>query len=141
MPAKAPPEAVTGLNTYGGSQTIPQATHLPGNYQGSGQTVGPHMGPSPVAPPPTSASAPRIPPPIQNYGFPTTIVSGVTHATQPTESNWQYFPTPLSHAQSLTNHAPSTTGMILGSSLHYGPPFGGPPLQNNFITSGKIWST
>lgn len=146
MPAKASPQAVAGLYSYGGPQTIPQAAPLPGNYQGSGQTVRPHMGPSPMAPPPNNASAPRMPPPLQNsFGSPVTVGSSVSHARQLTSSNWQYFPTPLSHAQSLANHAPSTTGMAPGPSVgnskppttqQYGPPFGGPPLQNSFMSPG-----
>ncbi|XP_018425462.1 PREDICTED: protein transport protein Sec24A isoform X1 [Nanorana parkeri] len=147
IPVKAPSQAVAGLYSYGGPQTIPQAAPLPGNDQGSGQTVSrPHMGTLPVAPPPNTASAPRIP--LQNsYGSPSTLGSSVPQVTQATQPNWQYFPTPLSHAQSLANHAPSTTGMVPGSpsmlanskpptTQQYGPPFGGPPLQNSFMSPG-----
>ncbi|KAM5170338.1 protein transport protein Sec24A [Mantella aurantiaca] len=149
MPAKVPPQAVAGMYSYGGPQTVPQAASLPGNYQGSGLTVSkPQLEPSSVAPPLNTASAPRIPLPLQNsYGLPATIGGSVLHATKPTHSNWQYFPTPLSHAQSVINHATSTTAMIqgplsiLGSSKpqttqQYGSPFGGPPLQNSFMSPG-----
>lgn len=147
MPAKASPQEVAGQYSYGGLQTISQAAPLPGNYQGSGQTVRPHMGPSPVAHPPNNASAPRSQPPLLNsYGSPTTVGGSVSHARQLTPSNWQYFPTPLSHAQSLANHAPSTTGMAPGplvgnskppTNQQYGHPFGGPPLQNSFMNPGN----
>lgn len=147
IPAKAPLQAVAGLYGYGGPQAIPQAAPPPGNYQGSGQTVSrPHMGPSPVVPPPNNASSPRMPPPLQNsYGSSSSTGSSVPHVTQPPQSNWQYFPTPLSYAQSVANHAPSTKGMVPGppsllanskppTTQQYGPPFGGPAHQNSFMS-------
>ncbi|XP_068134016.1 protein transport protein Sec24A [Hyperolius riggenbachi] len=145
MPAKAPLQAATGLYNYGGPQTAP----LPGHFQGSGQTaVRPPYGPSQVVPPPNASSTPRMPPPPQSLAAAPPAVSGnISHGNQSTQSNWQYFPTPLSHAQSMASHAPSTTGMLLGppttldtskpaTTQQYGHSFGGPPLQNSFMNQG-----
>ncbi|KAM4748180.1 protein transport protein Sec24A [Rhinophrynus dorsalis] len=147
MPAKAPQHPGPGLYNYSGPQTIPQL----GNYPGSGQAPNrPPMGHSSAAPPQHTGPGPRMPPPPQNStGAPVTADRNVPHGNPPPQPNWQYFPTPLSHAQPqpLANHVPSTAGSLSGQPSSQGnskPPtsqsyvasFGGPPLQNSYMNTG-----
>ncbi|XP_069619952.1 protein transport protein Sec24A [Ranitomeya imitator] len=151
MPAKAPPQSGPGVYNYGGSQqTVPQ----PGINQGSGQPF--NRPPTGTSPAPlitnTRSSSPRMPPPPQNSaGPPAPVGSSLPHGSQPTQSSWQYFPTPLSHGQvqPMTNHVSSTAGVVpvppptLGNSQppttqHYGPSFGVHAHQNSFRSPGPV---
>ncbi|KAM9312521.1 protein transport protein Sec24A [Gastrophryne carolinensis] len=140
MPLKAPPQGPAGQYNYGGAPQL-------GNYPGSGQIGNrPPVGPPLGAPLSNTASTPRMPPPSQNsVGAPATVGGNVPHGNRLTQPNWQYFPTPLSHAQSVANHTPSTAGMVSGppstldnskplSTQQYGHSFGGHPLQNSLST-------
>ncbi|XP_073505705.1 protein transport protein Sec24A [Phyllobates terribilis] len=150
MPAKASPQSGPGVYNYGGSQqTVPQ----PGNNQGSGQPFNRPPGTSP-APPVTNtrSSSPRMPPPPQNsVGLPAPVGSNLPHGSQPAQSSWQYFPTPLSHGQAhpMTNHVSSAAGVVpaplltLGNSQPpttqpYGPSFGVHSHQNSFMSPGPV---
>ncbi|XP_073429854.1 protein transport protein Sec24A [Dendrobates tinctorius] len=151
MPAKAPPQSGPGVYNYGGSQ---QTVAPPGISQRSSQPFNrPPTGTSP-APPITNArsSSPRMPPPPQNSVGPSAPAgSNLPHGSQPTQSSWQYFPTPLSHGQvhPMTNHVSSAAGAVpvppptLGNSQppttqHYGPSVGVQSHQNSFMSSGPV---
>ncbi|XP_063303539.1 protein transport protein Sec24A isoform X1 [Pelobates fuscus] len=146
MPVKAPQHAGPGLyNYYGGPQTSPQLV----NYQGSGQIHNrPPMGVMPTVSLQNAGPSSRMPASSQNStGVPATVGGSVPRINP--AASWQYFPTPLSHAQPQAhgNNAPPTTGTISGQtpqgnlqppvSQHYGASFGGPPLQNSFMSPGS----
>ncbi|KAE8614186.1 hypothetical protein XENTR_v10008029 [Xenopus tropicalis] len=139
-----------GLQTVhqlSGPQNFPQ---LP-NYPVSGQTINrPPMGHTPVTSPQHTGARSRMPPPPQNSaGEPATAVSNASQGNVPPQSNWQYFPTPLSHAQPqpFANHIYSSAGPTSGqpssqsnsvppTTHQYAASFGGPPLQNSFMNQG-----
>ncbi|XP_069826047.1 protein transport protein Sec24A isoform X1 [Dendropsophus ebraccatus] len=137
MPVKAPPQAGPGLYNYGGSQTVLQ----PGSAQAFNR---PPIGTSPAPNSANATSSPRMPPPPQNLvGPPASISSNHPPESQPTQSSWQYFPTPLSHGQAypMTNHVSSTAGVVpappptLGNSQppttqQYGVSYAVPTHQN-----------
>ncbi|KAM4676117.1 protein transport protein Sec24A [Discoglossus pictus] len=141
MPAKAPQHAGPGQYNYGGPQTVPQM----GNYQGTGHALNrPPMGPTPVASPQHTGSFSRMTLPPQNSG------GNLPGGNGPPHSNWQYFPTPISHSQPqpLANHAVSTAGTFSGqpasvanskppTSQQYGASFGGPSHQNSYMSPGS----
>eukprot|EP00079_Xenopus_tropicalis_P023035 XP_012815119.1 PREDICTED: protein transport protein Sec24A-like isoform X2 [Xenopus tropicalis] len=139
-----------GLQTVhqlSGPQNFPQ---LP-NYPVSGQTINiPPMGHTPMTSPQHTGARSRMPPPPQNSaGEPATAVSNASQGNVPPQSNWQYFPTPLSHAQPqpFANHIYSSAGPTSGqpssqsnsvppTTHQYAASFGGPPLQNSFMNQG-----
>ncbi|XP_075065860.1 protein transport protein Sec24A [Mixophyes fleayi] len=148
IPAKASLQAGPGLYSYGRPQIVPQ----PGNNPGSGQAFSrPPMAPSPMVSPQNTNSASRMPPPPQNsVGAPATLGGNLPHGIQPQQSNWQYFPTPLSHGQPqpVAHHVSSTAGIVpaapstFGNSKpptthQYGASFEGPPFQNSFMSPGS----
>uniref|UniRef100_A0A8C5QJD4 SEC24 homolog A, COPII coat complex component n=1 Tax=Leptobrachium leishanense TaxID=445787 RepID=A0A8C5QJD4_9ANUR len=146
MPAKAPPQAGPGLyNYYGGPQNSPQLV----NYHGPGQAHNrPPTGLPPAVPLQDAGPASRMRAPTHNStGVPAPPVG--TGPRMNPSANWQYFPTPLNHAQpqAVGNHIPPTSGTLSGPpssqgnsqppvSQQYGASFGGPALPNSFMNPG-----
>ncbi|OCT88321.1 protein transport protein Sec24A [Xenopus laevis] len=140
----------------GGLQTVhqlsgPQNVPPLSNYPVSGQTINrPPMGHAPVASPQQTGARPRMPPPPQNTaGEAAPAVSNASQGNVPPQSNWQYFPTPLSHVQPqpFANHIYSSAGSTSGQPSYqsnsnpptahqYVAPFGGPPLHNSLMSQG-----
>ncbi|KAG8439138.1 hypothetical protein GDO86_005378 [Hymenochirus boettgeri] len=150
--AKVPPPP--GQYNYGGLSAVqqissPQNFPQSANSPVSEQTVSrPPMGHIPGTQQHT-VPGPGMPPTSQNYSnVPSSIAAPVSQGNAPPQSNWQYFPTPLSHAQpqSFGNHMSSSARTISGQpsqtnsnvlpAHQYVASYGGHHFQNNLMTQG-----
>ncbi|XP_018110457.1 protein transport protein Sec24A isoform X2 [Xenopus laevis] len=134
-----------GLQTVhrlSGPQNFPQLS----NYPVSGQTFNrPPMGHTQVASSQHTGARPRMPSPPQNTaGEPAPADSNASQGNVHLQSNWQYFSKP----QPFANHIYSSAGSISGqpslqsnanqpTTRQYVTPFGGPPLQNSFMSQAN----